>query len=737
MSAHLDRIRIRAFGSFSNRSIGPFAPGMNVVYGPNEAGKTTVAKFVEGVLFGWEADRGMRNTYRPENAERAGSLVFVDGSTGVEHEVSRVRNADGLQADDGGRALLADIDKDTFSTMFSLTSDELRTLRNTPDVTARLLTAGSGTAASPAHALSVVQERLAALTSRASGAEDSIVNLRRRREELRAQVAAAAEATERTKAHDKELHELEPQRADMQDRQRALNEEISRLTAAQATLGGLDGSIAEMDEQIARLAEEAASVEREEALFRAELDPSLAALDDAADARLRDALDNLGEERTRREHAVEVARENHRTSTASYHAFMASEGLDASERPARRQRRTQLIVSTLLPIVLLAWGVPAFVIGRMQHSLSISMIGVGLVVCGVLMAAGALVLLFRPPHRNEEREDRRQSLQWVMLQDEKKLEACEADLADYNQTIAAYLAGEGLAAAQGSLRHARTLLDEAKEARARLRLFAQRRQAVAAQRASAEGKLDALYEERDGLVEELAAMARSVSGAVPTASVSAASLATVLEQKIAQRDSLQEELDHASHRIGELRTLLDAAREEHRFEALKLEAAQVQTRLDESCDAYARLLLARAMLVSAVNGWESQSQPEVYAHASRLLAKMTDGARQEVRMAEDGRLTVRDRFKEERSPVHLSLGTCQQLYLSLRIALLMATENVGRAVPILTDDILVNFDDERRRGAAEALKELAGMRQVILFTCHKDMADLMQEVDPGLNLVTL
>ena len=71
-----------AFGAFSNRLIGPFGPGMNVVFGRNEAGKTTFAQFVGGVLFGWEEARGQRNTYKPDNAERAGTLFFAneDGS---------------------------------------------------------------------------------------------------------------------------------------------------------------------------------------------------------------------------------------------------------------------------------------------------------------------------------------------------------------------------------------------------------------------------------------------------------------------------------------------------------------------------------------------------------------------------------------------------------------------------------------------------------------------------------
>ena len=91
----------------------------------------------------------------------------------------------------------------------------------------------------------------------------------------------------------------------------------------------------------------------------------------------------------------------------------------------------------------------------------------------------------------------------------------------------------------------------------------------------------------------------------------------------------------------------------------------------------------------------------------------------------------------EREPIHLSLGTCQQLYLSLRIALLLAADNVGRAIPILADDILVNFDSARRRGAARALAELAQSRQVIMFTCHEEVVSVLREVSDAANVIEL
>ena len=47
-------LRIERFGRFHDKTVGPFDEHLNIVYGGNEAGKTTLAAFVGGVLFGWE-----------------------------------------------------------------------------------------------------------------------------------------------------------------------------------------------------------------------------------------------------------------------------------------------------------------------------------------------------------------------------------------------------------------------------------------------------------------------------------------------------------------------------------------------------------------------------------------------------------------------------------------------------------------------------------------------------------
>ena len=91
----LEHVKVTSFGKFSNIIVGPFRPGLNVVYGPNEAGKTTLSELIKGVLFGWPTSRGQGNSYCPEGAERIGSLFFRNPDNDTVLEVKRAKNSEG------------------------------------------------------------------------------------------------------------------------------------------------------------------------------------------------------------------------------------------------------------------------------------------------------------------------------------------------------------------------------------------------------------------------------------------------------------------------------------------------------------------------------------------------------------------------------------------------------------------------------------------------------------------
>lgn len=503
----------------------------------------------------------------------------------------------------------------------------------------------------------------------------------------------------------------------MADRVDESNRLIEELTAAKSSLTAL------ADEQASLLTERerARAAEAEachDALVGEEaIEPSLLALTASEDRSLRDRLDALAAREARQAHSVEVAQANYSSSRAVYEALLETEDDDADRRHVRWKRSMQMAFLVVVPAVLLLLGVPLFIMGRDRGSLTYMALGAALSAFAALMVVGGFLMLFRPDKEGNVRKERFNDAHWVMIQDEKKLEACRAAEADAARQTSEELASYGLAGAHGSLRQARVLLDEAREGRAAVALCRQRQQASAARAAAAERRLQEISAERAALLGRVGL----------DASASADEVEGELEHRIRQRAGLLDAFESMNRRSGELASILGQARHELAFDQCKLETEQISTRLEEAKTDFVRLLLAKRMLEAAIATWESKRQPEVYAKASRLLSMMTEGRWVEVVLTGEGTLEVVDAVKTRRAPVHLSLGTCQQLYLALRIALLTTAENVGRAIPILADDILVNFDERRRAGAARALVELAEARQVILFTCHEDVVRALKK----------
>lgn len=697
----LEHVRMERFGRFHDRAVGPFGRHLNIVFGPNESGKTTLASFVAGVLFGWEEARGNRNTYKPAGADRAGALFYSDGRV-----LSRARNADGLQ---GSVELVEDIDRDTFRTMFFLNSDELRSLRNTTDTTAKLLTAGSGTSSSPAHALAHLNERLAGFTSRAAAAEQSIPRLLEERNALREKQKVASEEADRWRSQDRELHELEPERAAMAERVEESNRMIEALSSARTAVEALEAEQGKLAREEERLAETERAAEAELKRLEQSVGSRLASLTASEDRSLRDRLDALASQQARLSHGTDVARTNYTSSAAVYEALLETVSEEDDQIHARSKRRIQMAFCIVLPAVLFLLGVPLFIEGRDHGSLSYLAIGFLLSVFAAILVVAGFIVLFRPNKEDASRKQRFDDAHWVMVQDKKKMEACQAEEEQFSFRVAQELADVGLGAAEGSIRQARGLLDEARDVRSDMALCRQRQQSAAARRTQGRQRLAEIASERAAAIERAGLS-------------SAASLGDIeqeYERRLLQRTGLLETFEAMNHRAGELASILAHGEAAEDFDRCKIAVQQASTRLDEAKADFARLLLAKRMLEAAIATWESKSQPEVYARASRLLSLMTDGRWTEVSLTPEGTLQVIDAVKTVRSPVHLSLGTCQQLYLALRIALLTSADNVGRSIPILADDILVNFDERRRIGAARALVELAESRQVILFTCHE------------------
>jgi len=207
-------------------------------------------------------------------------------------------------------------------------------------------------------------------------------------------------------------------------------------------------------------------------------------------------------------------------------------------------------------------------------------------------------------------------------------------------------------------------------------------------------------------------------------------------EAIAERQRLElEEAERAHDTLADERSRLDERLAERTREArggeLRLRLAGLEERLHESAEEYAVLRLAAHLVGVTQERYERERQPEVVRRAQEAFRKIT-GERY-VGLAvpiAGGEVEVFDERSDVKTSGELSRGTAEQMYLALRLGLIGQLDDVGRGLPVLMDDVLVNFDPERRKGSAEAIAELADHRQVVLFTCHPETAELLAAVRP-------
>ena len=121
------------------------------------------------------------------------------------------------------------------------------------------------------------------------------------------------------------------------------------------------------------------------------------------------------------------------------------------------------------------------------------------------------------------------------------------------------------------------------------------------------------------------------------------------------------------------------------------------------------------------------SELETLTHS--IFADLTDGKYKSVSITDTLDLSVEkaDVFGT-RELGYLSLGTTHQAYLSLRLAIasLISADN---PLPIFLDDSLAQYDDKRTAKAIAYLKEFCAYRQGIFFTCHNSICDIARQHD--------
>jgi uncharacterized protein YhaN len=179
-----------------------------------------------------------------------------------------------------------------------------------------------------------------------------------------------------------------------------------------------------------------------------------------------------------------------------------------------------------------------------------------------------------------------------------------------------------------------------------------------------------------------------------------------------RRAAVLEELGAERDTIARIERSADAA-------DLRQQRADRVAELQDLAESWSVTTIALALLRRTRARYEREHRPEVLSVAEALLTSWTDG--RYVRILAPMGKPVQELERNDGVLVPLgalSTGTAQQLYLALRFGLVEHFAGQAESLPVVMDDILVNFDPIRAERAARSIEDLATRHQVLYFTCH-------------------
>ena len=727
------------FGNLENRSLELF-PGLNLIEAPNESGKSTWCAFLRTMFYGFPGRaRGVlaeKNRYAPwSGSPMEGAIELEDGARQI--TISR-------------RTARANSPMGAFSAVYTGTATPVEGLtgancgeellgvpREVFERSAFIRQAGL-----PIDQDAELERRIAALIS--SGEEDTSFsqtyerlkkqrNSRRHNKtgqlpQLEEDISRLEEQLRRAQALQRQAAEREAALPQLEEQEALLSRQLEQAQAARAQADALHAQ-AEARQAYSLAREQLAQQRRaaEDLTRQAAHLPSRERL-----LELRAALGNLAADETaRRQLSEQLSRSRQAEADAivPLSAHSAFAGLTAGEAAKKAQgdreawekaRRTGgkwplflaggLLCLALAALSLLLW--------RSAPGAILAAAGAAACLLGAVLSRRALARAggLAAPYGARGGED---------------FAACAREYAALYQTWEARRQE-----AEDAQRRLGDLTDASQRAQARLlaevRPFAPEAEELPGVSQAIEealARLRALDDARSALgrLEERCA---ALSAALPKEpEMPAAPAAPEPEALRAQLSALRRELMEARQSLaacqGELRSLGDPADLQAQLEERQALCARLQAEYDA-------ISLAMEVLSQANTHLQNRFSPALGEKAANIFTKLTAGKYNKVLLSRE--LTASAQESGSAAPREaplLSQGAADQLYLAVRLAICHLVLPAEKAIPLVLDDALTNFDDARCAAALDYLMELAQTRQILLFTCQGREGAYLRRAYPG------
>ncbi len=199
--------------------------------------------------------------------------------------------------------------------------------------------------------------------------------------------------------------------------------------------------------------------------------------------------------------------------------------------------------------------------------------------------------------------------------------------------------------------------------------------------------------------------------------------------------ALADQIEADQVRVGELQKQQGAVENEiyrlandNRITHALQEQEEVEAEIKHALEEWLTCMYSMHFLQEAQHQYESGRQPQIVSQANEFLQAMT-AKRYSLAVSEDGKsIYTIDQMSNKKDAKFWSSGTGDQVYLALRLAMVLSFERQLEALPVVLDDIFVRFDEARQRQTLRFLMDLAKEQQIFLFTCHAQTMRIAEDV---------
>ena len=707
------------FGRLEHQEL-TLSPGLNVLYAPNETGKSTWGAFIRTMLYGLSTRE--RGPLADKNRFAPWSGAAMQGRMDV-------------SAAEGAYTLLRDT-KRASSPMGEFSCTYTGTATPVAGITAQ--NAGEALLGVPRE----VFERSAFIGQNAL-AVDQDAELERR---IAALITTGEEDTSYSQSYERLKKQLNRRKHNKTGLIPALEREIDDLQLSLRDLDALEAQarqaqsvLDELEQQAAALRQQAAQWQALEQQSRAAeyakaaqnadeaarraalLEESAAGLPDGQGlallegqaAALQEDLSGLTQQRREAEQARQAA-ESAREALAAHPLYPADEvGLrQRADAIAPEKNPTVLLPIFTAGIIVIA-GVLAFLFRAdpLPFWIFTAMAALGIVTTTAAVTLRRRAIAERQKFAEAQRAKlEAQIAEYLPLREQEARLQAEARRLDDAADSAEDTCRRRLAALLAQVRTFEPAVTDLSGAQ--IALASVRRRLAELTAARQQAREAALY--RDALQKPDRPVAAAAMPSVPALS----------------KEDVDAELVRVQARLAAERSRFDTLtghiRSLDRSSDLQDQLAQKREQLSSLQAEYDAIVLAMDALTQANTTLQNRFSPALGARAAEIFSAITAGRYDKVLLSRDFSLSAEmSGDPVGRSIRLLSQGAADQLYLAVRLAICDMVLPAEKRVPLILDDALVSFDDDRLCAALDYLLVESEKRQILLFTCQKREMDYL------------